>query len=124
MNSQDRRRPTGHGPKPPAGDGISLVPFLKGEEMPQEDRMLVTNYSRMPGALDYPSPDSPSLVRREGAAVLWKHWGLLEGNALYDLDSDPEQQTNVIDQHPEVARTMQEHLDAWWSEVEPIVNEP
>jgi len=86
--------------------------------------MLVTNYSRMPGELDYPSPDSPSIVRREGAAVLWKRWRLLEGNALYDLDSDPTQQTNVIEQHPEVAKALQDHLDAWWSEVEPIANEP
>ena len=109
---------------PPAGDGLSLASFLNGEAAPPEDRMLVTNYSRMPGELDYPSPDSPSLVRREGAAVLWKRWRLLEGNALYDLDADPAQQTNVIDQHPEVAKAMQDHLDAWWSEVEPIVNEP
>jgi len=109
---------------PPACDGISLAPCLHGEQTPPEDRMLVTNYSRMPGELDYPSPDSPSIVRREGAAVLWKRWRLLEGNALYDLDSDPTQQTNVIEQHPEVAKALQDHLDAWWSEVEPIANEP
>jgi arylsulfatase len=109
---------------PPSCDGISLAPVLKGEAKPPEDRMLVTNYSRMPGELDYPSPDSPSLVRREGAAVLWKRWRLLEGNALYDLDADPMQQANVIDQHPEVAQAMQGHLNAWWSEVEPTVNEP
>ena len=109
---------------PPAGDGISLAPTLKGEATPPEDRMLVTNYSRMPGELDYPSPDSPARVRREGAAVMWRRWRLLEGNALYDVDADPMQQANVIDQHPEVARAMQDHLDAWWSEVEPIVNEP
>ena len=78
----------------------------------------------MPGELDYPSPDSPSLVRREGAAVLWKRWRLLEDNALYDLETDPAQQTNVIDRYPSAAQAMREHLDAWWAEMEPIVNQP
>ena len=109
---------------PAACDGISLVPVLRGEADPPEERMLVVNYSRMPGELDYPSPDSPSVVRKEGAAVLWKHWRLLEGAALYDVEADPAQQTNVIGEHPEVARAMQEHLDAWWSGVEAVVNQP
>ena len=73
--------------------------------------------------LDYPTPDSPSILRREGSAVLWKRWRLLEATALYDLDSDPEQQHNVIDQHPEIAAQMQAALDEWWQEVEPVANQ-
>jgi len=108
---------------PASGDGISLAPVLRGEALPPEDRMLVVNYSRMPGELDYPSPDSPSIVRRHGSAVLWQRWRLIEENALYDLDSDPLQQTNVIADHPEVAQAMQCHLNAWWTAVEPVANE-
>jgi len=109
----------------PSGlDGISLAPVLLGDDRPPAERMLVTNYSRMPGDLDYPTPDSPSIVRREGAAVMWKHWRLLEGNALYDLRTDPAQDENVINQHPDVARVMQDHLDNWWADVEPVVNQP
>ncbi len=108
---------------PAACDGISLVPALKEGQAPPEDRMLVVNYSRMPGQLDYPSPDAPSFVRREGAAVLWRRWRLLEGTILNDLDTDPSQQTNVIDAHPDVAQAMQEHLDAWWADVEPVANQ-
>ena len=89
--------------------------------MPQE-RLLAVNYSRMPD-FDYPTPDSPSIIRREGAAVLWKRWRLLEGTALYDLESDPTQERNVIDCYPDVAHTMQEALDAWWREVEPVANQ-
>ena len=103
-------------------DGISLAPALRGDEAVPQDRMLAVNYSRMP-QFDYPTPDSPSVIRREGAAVLWQRWRLLEATALYDLDSDPAQEHNVIDQHPDIARMMQEALDAWWQEVEPVANQ-
>ena len=106
----------------PPPDGISLAPALRGEAEVPRERMLTVNYSRMPGALDYPSPDSPSIMRREGAAVLWKRWRLLEGTELYDLEADPRQQENVIEEHPEVAERMREHLDGWWSGVEPVAN--
>ena len=110
----------------PAGmsmDGMNLAPVLRGDAQVPEERILTVNYSRMPGGLDYPTPDSPSIMRREGAAVLWRRWRLLEGTALYDLDSDPEQTVDVSDRYPEIVRRMQEHLDAWWQEVEPIANQ-
>jgi hypothetical protein len=84
--------------------------------------MICVNYSRMP-RFDYPSPDSASLMRREGAAVLWQRWRLLESVALYDLARDPAQEHNVIDDYPEVAQKMEAALDAWWQEVEPVANE-
>jgi len=105
-------------------DGIDLSPVLRGESKIDRDRMFVINYSRMPHGFEFAAPDSPSLMRREGAAVLWKRWRLLEDRALYDLESDPLQQTNVIDEHPEVAARMRAHLDAWWKEVAPIANDP
>ncbi len=103
-------------------DGISLASTLRGEASPPEERTLFINYSRMP-RLDYPTPDSPSVMRREGAAVLWRQWRLLERSELYDLESDPAQTTNVIDQHPEIAAQLTQALDDWWAEVEPIANE-
>jgi len=61
--------------------------------------------------------------RHEGTAVLWQRWRLLEGTALYELDSDPGQDHNVIEQHPDIARKMADALDRWWKEVEPFANE-
>ena len=107
-----------------AVDGESLAPALRGEGDVPADRMLVINYSRMPFAFDYPAPDSPSLMRREGAGVLWKHWRLLEDRELYDLRSDKLQRKNVIDEHPEVAEKMRGHLDSWWDDVKDLANEP
>ncbi len=104
-------------------DGVSLAPALRGDGGPPEDRMLVVNYSRMPGNLDYPTPDSPAVVRRDGSAVLWRRWRLLRERELYDLESDPEQQHNAIGEHPEVAARMREHLHRWWDEVATVANE-
>jgi len=103
-------------------DGMSLASVLREGVPVPNDRMLMINYSRMPFG-DYPTPDSGSVVRPEGAAVLWKRWRLLQGSALYDLDTDPLQERNVIEEHPEIAGEMQEAHDAWWQEVEPMANQ-
>lgn len=104
-------------------DGMSLAPILRGETQVPEKRTLVVNYSRMPNALDYPTPDSPSIMRREGAGVLWQRWRLLEGTELYDLENDPEQERDVAEQYPDIVSQLEEHLDTWWEEVEPIANQ-
>ncbi|MCP5118876.1 MAG: arylsulfatase, partial [bacterium] len=111
-------------PTAPRFDGISLAPVLRGQAGVPEDRMLVINYSRMPIGFDYPSPSSPSIMRREGAAVLWKRWRLLADRELYDLASDPMQEKNAIAEHPEVAARMRSHLDSWWADVHETANEP
>jgi len=103
-------------------DGITLAPVLRGEAAVPEERVFAVNYSRMP-SFDYPTPDSQAVVRKEGAAVLWKRWRLLEGTALYDLDSDPSQENNVIAHYPEIAAKLSSALDAWWGEVEPVANQ-
>ncbi len=105
-------------------DGISLAPVLRGMGEIDEDRMLVINFSRMPIGFDYPSPDAPSIMRREGAAVLWKQWRLIEDRELFDLSADPLQGVNVIDQFPDVVREMRVHLDRWWNSVKDLANEP
>ncbi len=111
-------------PDAPRFDGISLAPVLRGRAPVPPERMLVINYSRMPFGFDYPSPASPSIMRREGAGVLWKRWRLLEGRELYNLAADPMQQRNVIADHPKVAAKLRSHLDSWWADVRETANEP
>ena len=111
-------------PTPPDLDGIDLAPVFRGKAEVADERMLVINYSRMPIGFEYPSPDSPSVMRREGAGVLWKRWRLLEDKFLYDLASDPMQRKNVIEEHPEIAATMRARLDEWWGSVRDQANEP
>jgi arylsulfatase len=104
-------------------DGISLAGVLRGKAEPPADRMFVINFSRMPIGLNQYAPDNPAVPRRDGSAVLWKHWRLLEDRELYDLVADPMQTRNVIAEHPEVAQRMRAHLDQWWSGVKDKVVE-
>lgn len=105
-------------------DGISLAPVLRGEKNLHRDRMLAIHFSRMPMGFEYPSGESPSVMHREGAAILWRKWRLLGGRELYDLANDPMQERNIIEQHPEVAGRMNAYLDEWWRGVKDIANEP
>ncbi len=113
-----------HKPTPLGFDGMSLAPVLRGEEEISKDRMLIINYSRMPGFINYPAPQGQTIVRREGAAVLWKGWRLLECRELYNLETDPLQENNVYDQNLEVVQKMENQLDIWWDKVKDGVNEP
>ena len=105
-------------------DGTSLASVLRGEARVSEDRTLIINYSRMPNFVNYPTPFAQSLMTRDHAAVLWKRWRLLEDRELYNLETDPLQQTNVVDQHPEVVKRMRTELYRWWDEVGPDANAP
>jgi len=103
------------GVKRPAGasfDGVSLAPLLQGRAKALPDRTLVVQFSRM----DAPRP------RKNDAAILWKRWRLIGGNELYDLATDPGQQTNLFDKHPEIAARLQTHYDRWWKNVEPSLD--
>jgi len=97
-------------PKTARFDGTSLVPLLSGKEQPElAERMLVVQY----GGLVDTEP------KKWDAAVLWNRWRLVAGEELYDLGTDPGQKSNVAALHPEVVRKMREHYEAWWSRIEP-----
>ena len=108
----------------PDFDGMNLLPILKGESEVSEDRTLVINYSRMPGFSAFPSPYSQTRMSADQAAVLWKRWRLLENRELYNLDTDPLQENNVINDHPEVVAKMREALEADWDYIKDYANEP
>lgn len=105
-------------------DGMSLVPLLRGTGEDFPDRTLVVHYSRMPFRVQRRKPVGPSIPTRQGAAVMWKRWRLLEDKALYDLAADPRQERNVIAAHPKIAAAMREHFDGWWRQVEARLQEP
>jgi arylsulfatase A-like enzyme len=103
----------------PNFDGFSLASLLQGKIQQFPSRMLVVNYSRMPSATD--GNNIASIPSKNGAAVLWKKWRLLNGERLYDVAADPGQTTDVSDQNPNVVRTMKAHLDRWWDGLGPDV---
>ncbi|QDT63824.1 arylsulfatase [Calycomorphotria hydatis] len=105
-------------------DGIRLKELLTGRQATVGDRMLVINYSRMPGAKVSYTNENPAIPQRDGACVMWKHWRLLENRELYNVKEDPHQDHDVASDYPEVVARMRAHLDEWWSGVKDDVFEP
>jgi hypothetical protein len=82
--------------------GISLAPVLHGEPSPiLEDRILVAQLSQ----------------DKFKGAIMWNNWRLVNGNELYDLESDPSQENNLFEQNPSVVKTLKDHYEDWWNYV-------
>ncbi|ELP32652.1 N-acetylgalactosamine 6-sulfate sulfatase (GALNS) [Rhodopirellula baltica SWK14] len=105
-------------------DGTSLAPRLLGETDSLSDRMLVINYSRMPQFKVTYTKGNPAIPRRNGAAVMWNKWRLLENKRLYNVQRDPHQDHNVAQDHPEIVAKMRAHLATWWDGVKDDVMTP
>jgi arylsulfatase A-like enzyme len=105
-------------------DGKSLAPIFRGEQVALDDRMLVINYSRMPGFKVTYTDGNPAIPQRDGAAVLWRQWRLLENRELYDVRTDPHQDHNVADQFPGIVSKLSAHLEQWWNGVKDDVMKP
>jgi arylsulfatase len=96
-------------PKGARFDGASLAGLLRGAGGAFPDRTLVVQYGQRP-------------VKDE-ACVMWKKWRLVKGKELYDLKTDPGQAKDVAADHPEIAKKMQAHYDAWWAEVAKTIDD-
>lgn len=97
--------------------GRSLVPLLKDANTEWEDRFRVFHKGRWPKG-------GAEQARENGFAVRNQRFRLVGRNTLYDMEQDPSQKTNVIDQHPELAKEMNAAYDAWFDKALPnMVNE-
>jgi arylsulfatase A-like enzyme len=118
------------GAKPPAEatdklEGRSLAPLLAHPKADWPDRILVTHVGRWERgkAADAKYRNCSvrntrfamvSLARPDGAPA-WQ---------LFDLASDPGQQTDVLARFPEAAKELESHYDAWWDSIQSgLVNE-
>jgi arylsulfatase A-like enzyme len=98
-------------------DGISLVPALRGQKLP--DRALFWHYPHYgdQGGSPY-------------SAILDGDWKLIvfhdprQGVELYNLPSDPGEKHNLADDHQEKVKAMREKLDQWKKEVGAIDAKP
>ena len=99
-------------------EGRSLLPLIEGTEADWEDRYLFTHKGRWPKGAD------PDDFKDQDYAVRNQRFRLIAGTALYDMEADPGQTSNVIEEHPEVLEAMGAAYDAWWSATRPLmVNE-
>ena len=102
------------GLNPPNGfscDGTDLSPILVGEECAAiDERKLIIQFTKRP-----PMP------QKGDAAVIWKKWRLVSGKELYDVESDPGQENDVADEHPEIVEELDTHYREWWRSVEATI---
>ncbi|MEM7144978.1 MAG: arylsulfatase [Verrucomicrobiota bacterium] len=97
---------------PPEGvkfDGTSIRPLLeKGDGAPWTDRILVTDSQRVRDPIKW-----------RKSAVMTERWRLINGEALFDIEADPMQVTNIARDHPETVKRLRAFYEEWWAELEP-----
>ncbi|MBD3175896.1 MAG: sulfatase-like hydrolase/transferase, partial [Armatimonadia bacterium] len=96
-------------------DGVSLVPLLAGADSEWLDRRLFTHQSRR-GEVE---ADLGS-VRTE--RYRWSIEG--DRKELHDMVADPAEETNIIDDEPEVAAELEAAYRAWFEDVTAAGTEP
>lgn len=108
------------GAKHPAGqvEGRSLLPLIEGQSSNWQDRYLFTHKGR------WRTGAEPNNFQWQNFAVRNQRYRFVNNTALYDMQADPGQKTNVIDKHPQVVKEMRAAYDAWWKKTRPMmVNE-
>ncbi|HRZ57344.1 MAG TPA: sulfatase-like hydrolase/transferase, partial [Candidatus Paceibacterota bacterium] len=99
-------------------DGFSLVPLLRNPRAAwHDDRMLLTHVGRWPVGAD-PAKYGPCSVRWQ-RYLLWRakdRW------ALFDLETDPGETTDIALEQLEVVTRLDRAYDAWWSAILPCLD--
>ena len=99
-------------------DGVNLIPYLTGEQSGAAHEYLFWLNNQ---------PDDA--VRRHLIAVRWRDWRLYRKYAkddwqLFDLKSDPKEETNLANKHPDIVKLMAEQHDAWSQTLAPLEEIP
>ena len=98
-------------------EGRSLLPLLKDPHAAWADRTLVTHVGRW-------SRGAVAQAKFKDCSIRNSRYTLVENKELYDLQADPGETTNVIDQHADVVRSLRTAYNAWWQAMLPgLVNE-
>jgi len=99
-------------------EGRSLLPLLENPNCDWPDRQLFVHVGR------WSKGEDPNKYKYNKCAVRTQRWRLVNNEELYDIQNDPYETQNVIDQYPEVAEKLRKAYDKWWAETLPLmVNE-
>jgi arylsulfatase A-like enzyme/lysophospholipase L1-like esterase len=109
-------------------EGRSLVPLLVDRQAAWPDRFLFTHVGRWPKGAD------PQPYKFSNCSVRYGRYNLVNAGGklgdrveknwkLYDLQTDPGEQTDVAAEHADVVQKMTRAYDAWWDEVVPLTRE-
>ena len=96
-------------------DGVSLAKTLRGAPQPElADRKLVVQFGLW---AEFVGP------KKWESCVMQDKWRLVKGKELYDIASDPGQETNVADKYPEMVSSLRDYYEQWWTRNEPLTRE-
>ncbi|MRI01307.1 sulfatase-like hydrolase/transferase [Kriegella sp. EG-1] len=87
-------------------DGKSLKPLLYHEEGNWPNRVLYMDTQRL-----------QNLVKYRKYSVMDSDWRLVNGNELYNINSDRSQTTNVFNKFPEVVEKLALGYEKWWQSI-------
>jgi arylsulfatase A-like enzyme len=98
---------------PDSEDSSSFAPTLFGKEQPERKPMVTSNVAGLhalhDGKWKYIDPEYPDATP-EGMRRSTKKEA---ESALYNLEDDPSETTNLIDKYPEVVKKMRDLLDKY-----------
>lgn len=98
-------------------DGVSLVPLLQSDDAAFADRFMVCHVGRWKDGAAEESKYTKMAVQN-------RRFRLVDNKELYDIDNDPGETTNVINQYPELVQDMRAFYEKWWADTRPLmVNE-
>ncbi len=98
--------------------GRNLLPLIEDPLTAWNDRYLFTHQGR------WPTGSEPNDYQWKNFAVRNQRYRLVDNNALYDMQTDPGQTQNVIEQHPDIVSAMRAAYDQFWQAARPLmVNE-
>ena len=99
-------------------DGRTLLPLLENPQAAWADRALFVHQGR------WGKGDDPNLSKYKNCAVRTAKWRLVNNKELYDIENDPYEKLNVIEEHPQTVSRLRRQFDLWWEETLPLmVNE-
>jgi arylsulfatase len=99
-------------------EGRNLIPLIEQANPEWPDRYLFTHQGR------WPTGAEPNDYQWRGFAVRNQRFRFVNNSQLFDLEQDPGQSTNVIDQHAELVEQMRTAYDQWWQQTRPrMINE-
>lgn len=101
-------------PIPKHCDGVDLIPYLKGDRTGDAHEYLFW-LNNEPG----------DAVRRHLIAVRWQDWRLYKKYEsdpwqLFDLKSDPREETDLADKHPDIVNRLSDQHAAWAKTLTPL----
>lgn len=99
-------------PKTHAPDGLSFAANLKEPSLSPHRDHLVVQFQGGPYFTGAPQA-------WEHSCVLMKHWRLIDGKELYNVQKDPAQRDEIASAHPEIVKELRAHYTPFWKSVSP-----